>query len=146
MIEFNATLLVAMISFVVFMFIMNAIFYTPVLNVIRKREDYIANNYAEAKQINQKISDYQQEKEEKLKNTRIDCRHRVESAIESAQNESNRKTIEQKEKTKEQIIAGKEELVQEAENIANIVNSSMVYDLADIVIKKVLKGRREINV
>ena len=45
MFEFNATLIVAMISFVVFMFIMNAIFYRPILNIIKKRDDYINSNY-----------------------------------------------------------------------------------------------------
>ena len=49
MFEFNATLIVAMFSFVVFMFIMNAIFYRPILNIIRKRENYVNDNYEAAK-------------------------------------------------------------------------------------------------
>ena len=38
MMEFNATFLIAMLSFVVFIMIMNAIFYNPILSIIRKRE------------------------------------------------------------------------------------------------------------
>ena len=145
MIEFNATFIVAMLSFVAFMFIMNAIFYNPVLKIIRKREDYIANNYDAAQKNEQKISDYQKEKDEKLKQVRFDCKYRIENAIESAQKESNLKTIEQKEKTKAQIQAGKEELIEEANKLENIINSSIINDLADSVTNKILENRREIN-
>ncbi len=51
MIEFNATFLVAMLSFVVFILIMNAIFYNPILGIIRKREDYISSNYEDSKRF-----------------------------------------------------------------------------------------------
>ena len=45
MVEFNATFLIAMLSFVVFIMIMNAIFYNPILDIMRKREEYINSNY-----------------------------------------------------------------------------------------------------
>ena len=48
MIEFNATFIIAMLSFVIFILIMNAVFYQPVLNIIRKREDYIQSNYEDS--------------------------------------------------------------------------------------------------
>ena len=54
MIEFNATFLIAMLSFVVFILIMNAIFYQPILNIIRKRDDYIDSNYADSKELLEK--------------------------------------------------------------------------------------------
>ena len=57
MIEFNATLIVAILSFVVFMVIMNAIFYRPILNIIRKREDYIDTNYKDEKDITKKAKE-----------------------------------------------------------------------------------------
>ena len=53
MIEFNATFLVAMLSFVVFIMIMNAIFYRPILNIMRKRDEYINSNYDEAKELSE---------------------------------------------------------------------------------------------
>ena len=44
MFEFNATFLVAMISFVVFIIIMNAILYKPILSIIEERQAYIDKN------------------------------------------------------------------------------------------------------
>ena len=49
MLEFNATFIVAMLSFIVFITIMNAIFYKPILSVIEKRKDFIDSNYIDAK-------------------------------------------------------------------------------------------------
>jgi predicted PurR-regulated permease PerM len=57
MIEFNATFLVAMFSFVLFILIMNAIFYRPILNIIRKREDYIASNTESVQKFEQKAEE-----------------------------------------------------------------------------------------
>ena len=44
MFEFNATFIIAMFSFVVFIMIMNAILYKPVLKVINERQTYIDDN------------------------------------------------------------------------------------------------------
>ena len=47
--EFNATFFVTAISFIVFTFIMNKIFYTPLTKVIDEREEFINNAVTEAK-------------------------------------------------------------------------------------------------
>ena len=41
MLEFNATFIVAMISFIVFMLIMNAILYKPLAHIQQNRTDLI---------------------------------------------------------------------------------------------------------
>ena len=66
MIEFNATFLIAMLSFVVFILIMNAIFYQPVLNIIRKRDDYINSNYADSKEILEEAKLLENERKNKI--------------------------------------------------------------------------------
>ena len=69
MIEFNATFIVAMLSFVLFIMIMNAIFYKPVLNIMRKREEYINSNYQEAKEFSQRAEEFNTQRNEKIKET-----------------------------------------------------------------------------
>ncbi|MBR1461125.1 hypothetical protein IJ596_05785, partial [bacterium] len=61
MFEFNATLIVAMISFVVFMLVMNAVFYRPILEIIRKRDDLVNQNYKEAKELADKAKEINNE-------------------------------------------------------------------------------------
>ena len=69
MIEFNATFLVAMLSFVLFIMIMNAIFYRPVLNIMRKREEYINSNYNEANSNSEEAQKLDAQRTEKIQQT-----------------------------------------------------------------------------
>ena len=140
MIEFNATLIVAMLSFVVFIMIMNAILYDPVLNVIRKREKYIADNYSNAQSFDNEAGNYKNQKEESLRKLRFDCRHKVESTVEEAQIISNKITIEQKEKTKNEIQMKKDMLISESLELKENIKSSVVEDLSKSLVDKVLKG------
>ena len=48
--EFNATFLATIISFIVFVFLMNRILYAPVLNIMSERKAYINGNYKAAEE------------------------------------------------------------------------------------------------
>ncbi len=145
MIEFNATFLVAMLSFVVFIFIMNTIFYRPILSIIRKREDYISNNYETAKNLEEKALNHQNQIKEKLQQSRIDCRYKIETAIDEAQKSSHQAIVEQKEKTKAQIQSEKEKLLADGKNLKQVVNSSIVSDLAQTLTDKIMKSEVKVN-
>ena len=54
MLEFNATFIVAMISFIVFMLMMNAILYKPLARIQKERADIVAREYDEAKAADEK--------------------------------------------------------------------------------------------
>ena len=65
MLEFNATLLVCMASFVIFLLMINAILYEPLAHVVQRRKRYIEQNFAEAKEAEenlQKIISWRNEK------------------------------------------------------------------------------------
>ena len=69
MLEFNATFLVSMISFIVFIIIMNAIFYKPILGVIEERENFINDHYNDAKNSKDKAQSLLEQKEKRLNDT-----------------------------------------------------------------------------
>lgn len=140
MIEFNATLIIAMLSFVVFIIIMNAILYEPILCMMRKREKYIADNYEQANSLKDKTDSYKKQKEDSLKKVRMDCRLKVESTVEEAQNISNKVAIEQKEKSKNEIQIKKELLLSESQKLKESIKSSVIDDLSSSLVDKVLKG------
>lgn len=55
--EFNATFIVAFISFIVFTFVMNSILYKPVCDIVAKRKKLVDANYEEAnRNIDQKVA------------------------------------------------------------------------------------------
>ncbi len=46
--EFDATFLIAVISFIIFVIIMNKIFYAPVLKIMKERQAFVRNNFEKA--------------------------------------------------------------------------------------------------
>jgi len=70
MLEFNATLSVCIISFVIFLLMINAILYEPLSQVVQHRMRYINSNYKDAeaaKENLKKIVDWREERLQKSK-------------------------------------------------------------------------------
>lgn len=138
MIEFNATFLVAMLSFVLFIIIMNAIFYKPVLNIMRKREEYINTNYNDAKEFSQKAGELNNHRESEIKKTQAQCRIQIKYAVESVQDEANSKMSAARVESKKKIQAKKDVLLQDEQKLKDTVKSTIVKDLASSITSKLL--------
>ena len=52
--EFNATFIAALVSFIVFIIIMNWILYKPISDIVEKRKKFIDENNNEAKNNSEK--------------------------------------------------------------------------------------------
>ena len=138
MFEFNATLIVAMISFVVFMFIMNAIFYRPILNIIRKRDELVEQNYENAKVLANKAQEINNEYQTKLGDVKEQARNEIAKEIEIAQKESFEKTHNAKEQAKIQIQNNKDYIETEKAKLFEKVNSDIVEDISSEIFKKIV--------
>lgn len=138
MIEFNATFIVAMLSFVLFIMIMNAIFYKPILNIMRKREEYINSNYSKAKEFSQKADEFDTQRKEQIQETQAKCRMNIKNIVEKAQDDANLKTSEAREQAKKKIQVKKDNLNVEEQNLKNTVKSTIVSDLASSITSKLL--------
>jgi len=146
MIEFNATFLVAMLSFVVFILIMNAIFYRPVLNIIRKRDEYIASNYEESKNSLETAKTIEDERNEQINATRIKCRKEFNSAVENFRAEASVQLKAAKDKNKAILAERKNRLQEEETGLSNELQSSVVGNLAQAITSKILgSGRVKVN-
>ena len=138
MIEFNATFLVDMLSFVVFILIMNAIFYNPILGIIRKREDYISSNYEDSKRFEEDAKEFRDTHTAKMEQVQDRCRHEFKTSVNSAQIVANDKIKAVKEKTKQIIQSKKEQLLNEENKLQNAVNQTVVKELASTIASKLL--------
>lgn len=137
MIEFNATFIAAMLSFVVFMFIMNAIFYNPILNIIRKRESYIEKNNQESEKFMQNAEKYNLEHAEKLDKAKEEGRNKVTQNVEKTQKETYTKIQEAKEKAKDEIRLKKENLINQKNELQKTIESETVNDIAQMIVSKI---------
>ena len=76
--EFNATFLATIISFVLFVILMNKILYAPILDIMEQRKSFIDGNYSDAKKNEAKIEKLVQKKEEKLLKQQQEEANRIE--------------------------------------------------------------------
>lgn len=138
MIEFNATFLIAMLSFVVFILIMNTIFYNPILQIIRKREDYISSNYEDSKRYEENAKEYRDTHSAKIEQVQDRCRHEFKTSVTSAQSKANDKIKATKENTKKIIQSKKEQLLNEENQLQNTLKETVVKELASTIASKLL--------
>lgn len=145
MIEFNATFLVAMLSFVVFIMIMNAIFYRPILNIMRKRDEYINSNYDEAKELSEQAEKLDIKKAETIQQTQNECRTEIKNVVENAQGLASKKVQDARTEVKNEIQLKKDSLVRESEALEGVLKSSVVTDLASSITSKFMSKDLAVN-
>lgn len=137
--EFNATFLVSIISFLVFMYIMNAIFYTPLTKVIDERDGIVHDNYEHSRKARHEAEKIAKDKENRLTETAKQSRQiMVDKTNEANENYKNRVT-DAKAKSNERVEVLKGELSR-SENEAREVLNSHVENLAQTIVNKVLEG------
>ena len=64
--EINATFLIAAVSFILFVIIMNFIFYKPIEKIVNEREKFVDGNFDEAQKNNLNSEKLTKEHEQKL--------------------------------------------------------------------------------
>lgn len=145
MIEFNATFLVAMLSFVVFIMIMNAIFYRPILNIMRKRDEYINSNYDEAKELSEQAEKLDIKKAETIQQTQNECRTEIKNVVENAQGLASKNVQDARTEVKNEIQLKKDSLIRESEALEGVLKSSVVTDLASSITSKFMSKDLAVN-
>lgn len=137
--EFNATFLVSIISFLVFMKIMNAIFYIPLTNLIEERENIVNKNFEDAKQTNIEVETLLKNKEEQLANAAKESRQILIDKTNEANTEYHEQLTNAKINSNKKVNELKIELTKSETKAKEDLNSH-VEDLAQTIINKVLQG------
>lgn len=137
--EFNATFLVSIISFLVFMYIMNAIFYEPLTKIIDERDGIVHDNYEHSRASRHKAEKLLKDKENRLTETAKQSRQIMVDKTNEANSDYKAKVDAAKAKSNVQVDELKAELSR-SENEAKEVLNSHVENLAQIIVNKVLQG------
>ena len=142
--EFNGTFLASIISFVIFVLLMNKILYAPMQKIVTERREFIDGNYNQADDNNKKADALSQEREEKLKDARNDARINYVNTVNDFK-EQKADIVEQAQNQ------AKDELEQAYEQLKNISNETKeglkgkMTDLANDIVEKVLGYRSEVQ-
>lgn len=135
--EINATILVSTISFIVFIFVMNAILYKPVLEIIEKRQNYIDANKNEANEHQKKAQSLIEDKNERIADAQRKSRDIVASKSNALKQEMTQVINDTKSGLAEYFNEQKE-LLSKQKNDAIAAMKGDVADLANRLTTKIL--------
>lgn len=135
--EFNATFLISAISFIMFTFIMNKIFYKPLGKIMNERENFINDNLCDAKNSIERAEFLLKDKDEKLAKSLLDARTIVSNKVDKATKEATQIANQAKQKSKENIDLAKQSLSNEVDNFEDEL-SSKINELADFLKDKII--------
>ena len=142
--EFNATFLVTIISFIVFVFLMNKILYEPMLRIVAQRRAFVDENLQAADDNHKKADEISAQKEEKLKVARSDAKNKYSEAVDEFK--SKKESI-----VKQAQTDADGEFNKAYEGLINLSNEtkeglkSRMTDLANDIVEKVIGYRSEVH-
>lgn len=135
--EFDATFLIALISFIVFVFVMNKIFYAPVLKIMQERQTFVEQNYDSAKSTRietQKQTDY---RNSELEKSRENARNMISENSQILKAQRSKKIAQYKENLYGSISEEKESLRNSALSAKETLKDNVV-DIAKEISQKIM--------
>lgn len=135
--EFNATFLVSVISFIVFTLIMNSIFYKPITSIIGERQKFIDDAYSDAEKSNSEARELIDSKEKRMNEVSKESKDLMVAKISSAKQVSSDKIKQAKIVSHEKIENVKQSLIDEKNQMEDDVKTVIV-SLAESISSKIL--------
>ena len=142
--EFNATFLVTIITFIVFVFLMNKLLYVPVLSIMETRKRFIDDNYRIAEENNAKSSELSKEKDEKLSEAKDVAKAQYNKTVDGFKTQRAEIIANAQNSAKDEIAGSGIELERVSNEVKNSLKGSMT-DLANDIVEKVIGYRSEVR-
>lgn len=142
--EFNGTFLASIISFIVFVFLMNKILYAPILNIIEERRNFINGNLNAAEQNNAKAASISEEKDKMLVSAKDTARAKYVETLDEFKTQRSEIITEAQDKAKEELLNSNYEL-SNVSNEAKMALKGKMTDLANDIVEKVLGYRSNVE-
>ncbi len=142
--EFNGTFLATIITFIVFVFVMNKILYRPILSIMEQRNEFIDTNYKNARQNDAKTDELSAEREEQLGEARDDARKKYLESVNNFKKGRDEEIAVVQDEVKEELERSGEELLQLSDEVKKELKSSMT-TLASDIVEKVIGYRSEVE-
>lgn len=134
--EFNATFLVSVISFLLFTEIMNRIFYVPLTKVVTERNELLEANYIEAKNFDDETENILEDRKERLSEAETQSRKIISERIEDENSKGKILTDEASRRSQKTISDKKNTLAREKEAVKAELETKVVA-LAETIASKV---------
>ena len=142
--EFNGTFFVSIISFVVFVFVMNKLLYEPIHKIVKERNNFINGNYEAAKNNNEKADELSKNRDTTLVGAREDAREKYNEILDGYKEQRSDIVKDAQEKSRNDLELAYDNLVNVSNEAKENLKSRMT-DLANDIVEKVLGYRSEIQ-
>ena len=142
--EFNGTFLATIVSFLVFVFLMNKILYAPMRKIVSERKAFVEGNYSAASENDKKAEELVTERDEKLVEAKDDARKQYNELLNGFKEEKNGIVQSAQVKAGEELEEAYKDLNNVSQEAKEALKSSM-NDLANDIVEKVLGYRSEIQ-
>ena len=142
--EYNATFLASIISFLVFVFLMNKILYSPMEKIVKERQKFIDENFNSADENYKKADGLEHQREEKLVGAKNEARSKYNDSVNGFKVQKADILKQAQDKTNAEL----EEEYQKLNNISNDTKEGLkgrMTDLANDIVEKVLGYRSEVQ-
>lgn len=140
--EFNGTFLATIITFILFVFIMNKILYRPILGIMEERKNFIDSNYKNADENNAKTDELCAEKESKLNDAKDDARGKYLETVDEFKTQKADIVLEAQKCANEELERSRAELRELSDEVKNGLKGSM-NELANDIVEKVIGYKTE---
>ena len=123
-------LIAQLINFIVLLLVLNHFLYQPILNILRDREDKVKKSLEDTKKIEEELLKIAKEREESLKNARLEAKDIIHTAT-SAASAQKEEILTVAKQEAESILAKAQK-----QNLATAqkIRTDIMSDLSDIVI------------
>ena len=142
--EFNGTFLVTIITFILFVFLMNKILYAPILKIMEERKLFIEDNYKLADKNLEKAKVLENEREEKLADAKSSAKDKYNEVLNEYKEKNSVIISNAQAEAKNELETAGIELDRVSDEVKNNLKSSMT-GLASDIVEKVIGYRTEIN-
>jgi F-type H+-transporting ATPase subunit b len=138
--EFNGTFLATIVTFILFVYVMNKILYAPILEIMEKRESVINGNYKIAEENNTKSEILSEERKEKLNYAKDEAREKYLETIEEYKSKNADTISAAQNNSKKEVDNANAELANISDDVKNGLKGYM-NDLANDIVEKVIGYR-----
>ncbi len=135
MLEINATAIVAMISFIIFMCLMNVILYKPMREIVERRKNFIESNDNEIAANKEKTEELIGQRDKEIDEARVRSRNIIADITTQAKQESAATVAEAAKQTNEYLKNTFSELDGNVNQIKHEIKSEVVGLAQDILSK-----------
>ena len=135
--EFDATFLIAVISFIVFVVVMNKIFYAPILKIMQERQSVVEANLNAARELNEETKKQTEYHNSELEKSRDEARQKIAEASQQFKQERSKEISEYKSELYGNISKEKENLKNSALEAKEVLKDNVV-DIAKEISEKIL--------